>query len=167
MARRAAGSSYAQHGRSLSYAIDLPSAPFGIAVTQDDRWVFVGLATTPTGIAVIERLPSGYRVARVVPLAFEADGLALTHDGKLLAATSAGVSAVYFLDVSGLGQGGADPVTVTGSISNSLTVDPINLSSRPTTGGCPLLGPILRAGYAANNRYCRRREASWKGPFRL
>ena len=51
----------------------------------------MGLATGPSGIAVIERGASGYALARMVALPYEVDGIALTHDGKVLTANCGGI----------------------------------------------------------------------------
>jgi DNA-binding beta-propeller fold protein YncE len=102
----------------VSYTITLPARPFGIVTSADGAWVFAGLTydSGAGGIAVVQRSGVGYALAGVVPLAYAATGLALTHDGNLLIAAAG--PEVYFLDVSGVSSGGASAITASYSMSD-------------------------------------------------
>lgn len=112
---------------SLSYDVVLPSMPYGIAPAADGNFVFVGVAT---GVAVIERSDAVYRLARVIPLPRSVYGIALTHDGRLLAAAAqdSTVAGVYFLDVSGVSTRGASAVNVLGFFSDGGQTGAVNVS---------------------------------------
>ncbi len=115
----------------VSYTIALPARPFGIVTSADGAWVFVGLTydSGAGGIAVVKRSGAGYAVARVIPLAYAATGLALTHDGNLLIAAAG--PEVYFLDLSGVSSGGASAITAGYSMSDGPNAGSIWVSVTP------------------------------------
>jgi DNA-binding beta-propeller fold protein YncE len=79
--------------------IVLPGNPFGVVVTQNQRWVFVSIAGNgpdqKTGIAVLKSNDGLLSLQRVVLMTNRPSGIALTHDGELLIA-AAGDHVVFF-----------------------------------------------------------------------
>lgn len=120
--------------------INLPGAPFSIIPTQDGCTIFVsmGLAqdqTAPGHIAVLRRTAGNVMLVRDVPIStqYGVVGMALSHDGKVLAA--ANLKGVLLLDVDRLAAGdgkpiaqardkrGANPQALAGSISVAISPD--------------------------------------------
>jgi DNA-binding beta-propeller fold protein YncE len=97
---------------SPSVTVEVPSAPFAVAVAPDGCHVFASQQRGPlqkAGIAVFERGGGHLKLSRVVTLPSQAAlGLALSHDGKLLVVAGAGE--VVFLDVARAASGAANPV---------------------------------------------------------
>jgi DNA-binding beta-propeller fold protein YncE len=89
--------------------VDLPSRPFGIAISADGCSLFASMFGARDGsIAVLARKGSHVALVRTVPLPTSAAGVVLTHDGKLLIA--AALEKVVFLDAQRLISGAGDPI---------------------------------------------------------
>jgi DNA-binding beta-propeller fold protein YncE len=89
-----------------------PGRPFDVQPTADGCWLFVSLGKaggdTKAGVATYALKDGKYRLAQVTPLDGGPAGMALSHDGAVLAVTAN--SAVYLLDVDRLKAGHASPV---------------------------------------------------------
>jgi DNA-binding beta-propeller fold protein YncE len=102
---------------SPSVTIKLPARPFAVEPSADGSLVFVSMVgngpTADGGLAVLSRTGGQIKLLRVVSFP-KANGLALTHDGKLLITTTG--DGPTFLDVKRL----ADPKgnAVLGSFSD-------------------------------------------------
>ncbi len=108
-------------GRST---IQVPGRPFAIEASSDGCWLFASLMPGETvekyasngvgnpadkgGIAVLRNEGGRFGLVRVVGVPGEAAGLALSHDGAILAAAAGDVSVV--LDVGRLKAGSGDAV---------------------------------------------------------
>ena len=116
---------------SPSVTITLPSRPFAVRPSADGCQVFVSLmgdnsAKNP-GIAILKRAEGRIELLRVVPLKSPPTGLALTHDGKLLIATSG--DGPVFLDVERMASGQPNPVL--GSFSDGANSQSIYANISP------------------------------------
>jgi DNA-binding beta-propeller fold protein YncE len=100
--------------------VSLPGHPFSIVPTLDGCRLFVSVSSSDpksNGVAVLERSPDGFNVARVHPIPAVKNrpvyrpgpsGMVLTRDGRVLIA--ANDSDVIFFDVERLVSGAGDPV---------------------------------------------------------
>jgi DNA-binding beta-propeller fold protein YncE len=93
-----------------SFQIDLPGAPFGVAVSRDQQWVFVSLtgggAGQGPGIAVLRNDHGHVELARTVAMGRSPTGIVLTHNGDMLIAAAG--DAVVFFDTQRLETGASD-----------------------------------------------------------
>jgi hypothetical protein len=116
---------------SPSVTVALPARPFTVTATKDGCWLFVSgfdAAAGKAGIAVLQRDSGSIALVRTVPLGSNAAGMALTHDGKVLAV--AALESVDFLDVERLISGAGKPLLGSigsgknaGSIYANITAD--------------------------------------------
>jgi len=115
-----------------SITIAVPNHPFASAPTGDGCWIFVsgtGGDHGKPGIAVLRRASGHIELVRMVPLApAGGTGMALSHDGKLLAV--AANTAVAFFEVARLISGQGDPLlgkiadgSAAGSVYANITAD--------------------------------------------
>jgi len=92
--------------------VNVPGNPFQALPSADGCWVFVSQIGTPRGgqpgIALLRNADGNFRLERVLPIADNPTGLALTHDGKLLIAASG--KSVTFVDVDRLTGARSDAV---------------------------------------------------------
>jgi DNA-binding beta-propeller fold protein YncE len=93
---------------SPSVTIALPSNPFTAVPSHDGCWVFVSVSGANGGIAVLKRQNGKIEMVRVVRVTPAPAGIALTHDGKLLAA--AANNSAEILDVAGMIAGTENPI---------------------------------------------------------
>ncbi len=100
----------ALHAVPSIYTVDLPGPPFGIAVTADQKWIFVSLAGRrngrPLGVAVLKWAGQKISLVHVVPLPSPPTGIVLTHDGKTLVAAAG--DAILLVDAAELIRGTAN-----------------------------------------------------------
>jgi DNA-binding beta-propeller fold protein YncE len=93
-----------------SFQINLPGAPFGVVVSQDQRWVFVSLtgggAGQGPGIAVLRSDHGQVELVRTVAMDHSPTGIVLTHHGDMLIAAANG--SVVFFDTQRLETGASD-----------------------------------------------------------
>ncbi|WP_162787880.1 YncE family protein [Chromobacterium haemolyticum] len=77
-----------QAGPTLPQAqlLTLPGSPFGITASTDSHWLFVGLSGAVNGIAIVNTRTSSLQLARVVKTNGPIFGVALSRDGRYLAA---------------------------------------------------------------------------------
>lgn len=100
-------------GKQITVA--LPGHPFKVATTPDGCWVFAAMLGAEPGravggLAVLKRLNGKLEVVRTVEQQGGMGGLVLTHDRKVLVATSG--NGVVVMDVERLlGKGKDDPVS--------------------------------------------------------
>jgi DNA-binding beta-propeller fold protein YncE len=114
-----------------SFEIPVPGSPFGVAVSQDNQWLFVSLlnGATGPGIVVLRKEGGEIKVERTVPVINHApSGIVLTHDGDMLIAAAG--DAVVFFDTKRLENGLPDAAfqwvsdgTRAGSIYVNVTAD--------------------------------------------
>ncbi len=106
--------------------------PVAVATAENDRSVFVALATLgtgdPNGIQVFRRGPDGLRPQGIIPLRSALSGLVLSPDGQVLLATVD--DGVAVLDVARGSTG--DPSSLMGYV--------------PAAGGAGAIGAALAAG---------------------
>jgi YVTN family beta-propeller protein len=114
-------------GMSVS-TVELPGRPFGVAVSADQRSVFVSLSGRTDGIAVLAEEPGGLRLRSVASAGFPLFGIALSPDGRLIAA--AAQDHVGFFDARRLEAGESDALLGmisdgrgAGSIAVAITAD--------------------------------------------
>ena len=116
---------------SPSVTIALPSRPFAVRPSADGCRVFVSLMGDNSGknpgVALLTRGHGRTEILRVVPLQSPPTGLALTHDGKLLIATSG--DGPVFLDVERMASGQPNPVL--GSFSDGANSQSIYANISP------------------------------------
>lgn len=149
--------------------VNVPGRPFGLAVTRDGCWMFAALSPDRRGgaLAVLHNANGVFTVARVVPLASNGSGIALTHDGRLLIVTET-KGDVAILDVEKLEQpsgnalagtlyeGRVGPVYAITSLDDGLLFVSDELANRVSVynlakwradhyGGRPLIGHIPAA----------------------
>jgi DNA-binding beta-propeller fold protein YncE len=84
----------------------VPGRPFAAIASPDGCWIFASLNGARGGIGVFRWTGSQLELQRVVPVAPQPAGLALTHDGRLLVVADARF--VEFFDVPRLVNGAAD-----------------------------------------------------------
>ena len=101
-------------------SIPLPGRPFHAIATSDGCWIFVSMMPGGTGagagVAVLRWEGGTAKLVRTVAGQGKAtNGLALTHDGKILIATTP--DALVFYDVTRLTGDGVDPLL--GSIGSA------------------------------------------------
>lgn len=91
-----------------SYEINLHGQPFGVVVSDDQRWIFVSLPMgKKSGIAVLQNTGGKIQLLRTVPIEGPPFGMVLTHSGDTLIA--AAQDRVVFLDTRKLESGENDP----------------------------------------------------------
>lgn len=92
--------------------VKVPGNPFQALPTADGCWVFVSLPSTTlgwqSGIGVMKRAGGQLTLERVLPVAGNATGMALTNDGKMLIVSAN--THVVFIDAPALIAGKADAV---------------------------------------------------------
>lgn len=85
-------------------AVDLPGAPFKLAVSADGKTVYASLIGQPghntSGLAVLRQSTTGLELDKVIKTSSALTGLVLTHDGKHLIATNG--KGVSIFDVAAL-----------------------------------------------------------------
>jgi len=91
--------------------VEVPGRPFGAVPTPDGCWLLVsfsGATSSPAnGVAVLRWAQGALTRSKLVPLGPSPTGMAMTHDGKVLAvATGSGVT---LLDVGRVLDGSSDP----------------------------------------------------------
>lgn len=96
-------------------ALKLPGAPFGIALSPDDRWAFVSMARSgpaaDRGLAILHRENDRWSLKRTLDLSSDGCHCEVTHDGKNL--LIAAIDRVIVYDVAALESGSrAKPVGV-------------------------------------------------------
>jgi DNA-binding beta-propeller fold protein YncE len=97
-----------------SVLVEVPGHPFGVAISPDGCWVFATLVSAPgkpAGLAVLRRDGGRLTMERVVRLAGEPTGIAITRDGKRLLVAAG--SALEVLDAARVVSGGGNPVEAT------------------------------------------------------
>jgi YVTN family beta-propeller protein len=90
--------------------VALPGSPFAVRTSADGQWLYVSLARSENsrGVAVMRYAGGKLQLLRVAPTGANTTGLALTHDGKQLIATTP--DSILFLDTAKLTSGSGDPV---------------------------------------------------------
>lgn len=84
-----------------SYEINLHGQPFGVVVSEDQRWIFVSLPMgEKRGIAVLQNTGGKIQLLRTVPIGGPPFGMVLTHGGDMLIV--AAQNRVLFLDTRNL-----------------------------------------------------------------
>ena len=103
--------SVASAGNLTNCEINLPAHPFGIAVSQDQQWIFVSLLVGEKGqgpgIAVLQNRAGNIETLRTIPLRSAPGKIVLTHDGGTLIA--AADDTVLFFDTKRLETGASNP----------------------------------------------------------
>jgi DNA-binding beta-propeller fold protein YncE len=102
----------------------IPEAPANPVASADGCWIFVGTSRLnqngyvgEDGVVVIQRNAGALLRKRFFPLQSHAQGLTLTHDGKLLVVSN--WTQVLFVDVEKLTAGAPDREVIVGSLSDS------------------------------------------------
>jgi DNA-binding beta-propeller fold protein YncE len=94
-----------------SVTVDLPASPFAVVSSSDGCWVFVSLMAPKPGVQVLKRGGGSVQLASFVPFKGQVSGIVVTHDGKLVIATSTSdPEGVVFLDAQRLTSGAANPI---------------------------------------------------------
>ncbi|HEY1758948.1 MAG TPA: hypothetical protein VGG72_26480 [Bryobacteraceae bacterium] len=94
-----------------SVTVGLPASPFAVTSSADGCWVFVSLMAPKPGVQVLKRSGGSLKLAQFVGLKGQVSGITMTHDGKLVIATSTSdPEGVVFLDAQRLISGDAKPI---------------------------------------------------------
>lgn len=151
-----------------SATLPTPGRPFDVQATADGCWLFVSVARsgsqTQAGVAVYHFANGKYQLRHVTPVEGGPAGMALSHDGAVLAVTANSV--VHLLDVNRLQAGKGSPLLRkldvgdgAGAIAAVMTRDDATLfvslerraqvivldlaaMRQPAAKGSPLLGAI-------------------------
>lgn len=93
-----------------NYDIKLPGRPFDVAVSADQKWIFVSIMAVKgekPGIAVLQNKSGQIELIHTAPMGRSPEGLALTHHGDMLIA--AADDYVVFFDTKRLEDGTSSP----------------------------------------------------------
>ncbi len=90
-------------------AVSVPGHPFGLVATADGCWLFAGLSggDSKGAVAVLSNRDGVFSLDHTVTLDGPGLGMALSHDGQLLAVTS--LTGTLLLSVAGLEDSTAKP----------------------------------------------------------